>query len=166
MTLWDVEIGPLEHVLTECPGASLRALGLAVIEGTLAIYGQPLEDLFDSATVSLITVACEEFRSFSGPTEQVSARWDLLFEEAYSWQDNLRPFTVASLMQAVAEYSGFLIDQDVQQLIEALFLCYQSVLSFASIARRITVDMERSNSFCRDAIELQKSLIEEHCGVS
>ncbi|MFB7719470.1 hypothetical protein [Nocardia sp. NPDC056100] len=166
MTLWDVEIAPLETAFTECPSSELRTLGLAVIDETLALYGQPLEELFDAATVSLVAVACEEFRTFPIPTEEVSARWDLLFEQACSWQDDIRPLTKASLMQAVAEYSVFLIHQDVQQLLETLSCCYESVLSFASIARLITVDMERNNTFCHNAIALQKRLIEELCGVS
>lgn len=167
MTLWDVEVGTLEDELQACSRDSLRVLGLKVIEGTSHIFGQPLPELFDPSTVDMIDVVVSEFNSVPEPSESVSEKWTSLFVDLDSWQDSRFPLTVASYMQAIAQYGNFLFERDGKnELIESLSSCYESVLSFARIGRRITIEMERDNSYCVEAIQLQKSLIRQICGIS
>jgi hypothetical protein len=167
MTLWDAEVGRFEDELLECPTESLRTLGLRVIEETVTVYGQPLEELFDQATVTLFRDAVVEFRSFTGSAEGVSERWGRLFADAYDWQDRKSPFTAASLCQALAQYADFLLGEDnAEEILEVLSSCYESVLSFAALGRTVTVDAEREDLRCRHAADLQLALIQEICGIS
>ncbi|MGW0081258.1 hypothetical protein [Streptomyces sp. NPDC003393] len=167
MTLWDAEIGRLQNSLLECPFEDLQGLGLRVIEETVTVYGRPLDELFDDASVTLFQEAIEEFRSFSGASEEVAERWDELFADAYDLQDSKSPFTAASLCQGLAQYADALLSEDAGEgIVEVLSSCYESVLSFASLGRIVTVDMEREDPRCRRAVDLQLTLIEQICGIS
>ncbi|MFF9626846.1 hypothetical protein [Streptomyces griseosporeus] len=172
MNLWDVEVGRFADGLQGCSSGSLRRLGLRVIEETVTVYGRPVDELFDEATVSLYRRAVDEFRSFdgvgsAGSADTVREEWDRLFADAWDWQDGRSPFTAASLCQALAQYADFLLAEGAAEgLLEVLSSCYESVLSFASLGRVVTVDMEREDPRCRRAIDLQSALIEEICGIS
>jgi hypothetical protein len=167
MTLWDAEIGRLQNGLLECSFEDLQRLGLRVIEETVTVYERPLDELFDDATVTLYQEALDAFRSFSGANEEVAERWDELFADAWDWQDSKFPFTAASLCQGLAQYADALLSEDAGEgIIEVLSSCYESVLSFASLGRIVTVEMEREDPRCRRAVDLQLRLIEQICRIS
>ncbi|MGY3202190.1 hypothetical protein [Streptomyces sp. TE5632] len=168
MNLWDAEVGRFEDKLLECSVDSLRNLGLRVIEETVRVYGQPLEEVFDQATVTLFRNALEEFHLFAGSVVGVSGRWDQLFADAYDWQDSKSPFTAASLCQALAQYADFILGggNSEEEILEVLSSCYESVLSFAALGRKVTVDAERESSHCRQAVDLQLTAIQDVCGIS
>ncbi|MFE5732214.1 hypothetical protein ACFQ7A_15070 [Streptomyces sp. NPDC056528] len=165
MTLWDAEIGRLSDDLLECPTDSLRMLGLKAFEATLDVFGRPLGDLFDKETVAFLRHALEEFRSV-GDCVEFTAEQREPFLEGYDWNDSKAPFTAASLAQGVAQYAGFLVGRDEEEIVEALSSFYESVSAFAALGRIVSVEEERANEFCRRAVDEQLALIEEICGVS
>ncbi|MET9448941.1 hypothetical protein [Streptomyces cinerochromogenes] len=130
----------------------------------MTVYGLPLDEVFDDSTVTLYRRALDEFRSFTGTTDAVQEEWDLLFADAWDWQDSTSPFTAASLCQALAQYADFLLGEAPEELLEVLSSCYESVLNTASLGRTVTVDAERGHPRCRRAVELQLALIREVCG--
>ncbi|MEU2118724.1 hypothetical protein ABZ567_24475 [Streptomyces sp. NPDC016459] len=158
--MWDVEVGRFADDLLECPAESLRVLGLKVFEATLDVFGRPLDDLFDEETVTFYRGALEEFRSVQDLADFTPARRKP-FLEGYDWHDGKAPFTAASLSQGVAQYAGFLIGRDEEELVEALSSFYEAVLSFAALGRTASVEDERANGFCRTAVDEQLALIGE-----
>ncbi|MFD7865435.1 hypothetical protein [Streptomyces sp. NPDC059783] len=165
MTLWDVEIEPYEDALLECSRESLESLALKVIKNVPERFGSSLEEIFDQDTVTLFRSALEEFETFSGATSALADRWDALFEDVYDWQDSRSPFTAASLIQAVGQLADVLLGRsDDEEVLEVLSSCYESVLSSARLGRAISVDDERADPNCREAVAYQIALIQEMCG--
>ncbi|WP_405854132.1 hypothetical protein OG361_16065 [Streptomyces sp. NBC_00090] len=165
MTLWDVEVGRLADDLMECSADSLRILGLKAFEATLEVFGRPLGDLFDKETVAFYRHGLEEFRSVREFAEFTAERREP-FLEGYDWNDSKAPFTAASLSQGVAQYAGFLIGRDEEEIVETLSSFYESVLSYAALGPIIDVEDERANAYCRRAVDEQLALIREICGIS
>ncbi|OKJ57334.1 hypothetical protein [Streptomyces sp. CB02261] len=160
MTLWDVEVGRLADDLLELPPEPLRVLGLRVFEATLDVFGRPLEDLFVEETVAFCRRALEEFRSVRNVADFTPARREP-FLEGYDWEDGKAPFAAASLSQGVAQYAGFLVGRDAEELVEALSSFYESVLSFAALGRVVSVEDEHENDLCRRAVDEQLAWISE-----
>ncbi|MFH8936734.1 hypothetical protein [Streptomyces griseosporeus] len=168
MNLWDVEVGRFADDLQRCSFGALRRLGLRVIEDTVTVYGRPVDELFDESTVTFYRRALDEFRSFdaAGSVDAVREEWDRLFKDAWDWQDSRSPFTAASLCQALAQYADFLLGEAAPEgLLEVLSSCYESVLSSASLGRIVTLDMEREDRRCHQAVTLQSVLIEQICAI-
>ncbi|MEV4336714.1 hypothetical protein [Streptomyces sp. NPDC049590] len=163
--LWDVEVADrCAGGLEKCSWGALRSLGLKVIEETPGLFGRPLEEVFTPATVALFRAAVAEFGAVPGPLSETPEPWEELLADAWDWQDGNAPFTAASLVQGLVQYSEFLVGEGhPDDILEVLSSCYESVLSYASIGRTVTIDQERDNSYCRAAIDLQHRLIREHC---
>ncbi|WP_189941929.1 hypothetical protein [Streptomyces aurantiogriseus] len=137
-----------------------------MIEQTLAVFGRPLEELFDPSTVSLVSESLRAFQARLALGTDSPDVWGRLFAEGYDWQDGKSPFTAASLVQGFVQYAGFLTeDVNKGEIMEVLSSCYESVLSFAAIGRTITVEQERENPYVSGAVELQVTLIQEVCGL-
>ncbi|MFF3874792.1 hypothetical protein [Streptomyces sp. NPDC001978] len=162
MTLWGEEFSDMafEDVFRtrrEAVGALLD-----VLDSTLTLLNSPREALFDADTLAFVAQASGLLRGFVNSGEVSQFDEEAFFDAAFLESDSISPYTGAALRMFFGQTVQFATDQmDWTRVGDGLDACYEIVLQQQAMGPVVTVEMERENSLCRQAIHLQKEVLAE-----
>lgn len=159
MELWDRNVAPYGEEL-EALGSSTRAgLVLDVVASTIPLFEPPFDDFFPEPHRELV-------KSALTLRVQAPARWwdDTAFARDFLTRYDLLPDVptrpavgpfLSALVRLFEAPGGFL---SADEALECLSSCYEAVL-VSRLTGRVTVEDEKQDAVCRQAIARQTALV-------
>ncbi len=159
MELWDQKIEPYAQILESLEPRALSNLAFDVIEAELPLIGPPFEHFFPPDHAALIEFAIAfrrdhptdwQFDSTTAAT--ILTRYDELPDVP------VRPAVGPFLMALVRLFEASVNSLSVDDTMEILSSCYESVL-MSHLTGRVTLEDEKNSNQCIAAIDRQIDLI-------
>lgn len=156
MLLWDYEMRPLRDELQSIPPAQRLALAVAVMDWTLGVMGQ---------------IETENVRNYleeglrAGHESVVAGRAEMLlpegmleaYEDVYEEADEPGTANMLSALLACVDAPGGLTGEVLYGVFSS---CYEGLLLRQDL-EQCTIEAERGNARCLEAIAFQKRLLVE-----
>lgn len=164
MLLWDQVIDARAGEVRRLPRARLADLATSAIEGTVELFAVPFTDFCPPPVVELVTSATRDCRA-SAPEWRLDEAYLARFTNSLDAVQGLptRPGCGPMTMAALGLVEGVTGDFAPDGVLEVLSSCYEAIL-MSQLTGRVTIERERENGRCQQALALQQDLISRFSG--